>query len=134
MTYYAIERILGLDDVRARLEREGIRTTRQVLLEAATPAQRAALARRIGATEEDVLQVFQISDLLRVRHVGPAYAALLLDAGVTSAKALAAADPVALLAALTTAKERCSSVERAPTAKEIPKWIASAKTLRLPGV
>jgi len=63
----------------------GIKTTRELYEQATTPALRQQLATRCSIPPEKILHALQLSDLLRINGVGPAYAALLWQIGVQSA-------------------------------------------------
>ena len=83
-----------------RLAERGINNTRQLLVQAAAPEQRRTLAGLRKVEETELLELARLADLSRVYGVGPVFARLLLDSGVTSAAEIAAADPRRLFDAL----------------------------------
>lgn len=62
-----------------------LKTTRDLYEQAATPASRHEIAAQLGLAPEKILHALQLSDLLRINGVGPAYAALLWQVGVQNA-------------------------------------------------
>ncbi len=62
-----------------------LKTTRDLYEQAATPTLRHGIAAQLALAPEKFLHALQLSDLLRINGVGPAYAALLWQIGVQSA-------------------------------------------------
>ncbi len=127
---YRIEDLESLSDtLRACLADAGVKNTRHILEKCATAKGRALLARESGISEANILHCVHVADLLRVKGVGDAFAALLLAAGVTSVAALKAADAVALAPQLAAAKAKVKRAYRSPTVKDITRWIEDAASL-----
>jgi hypothetical protein len=68
-----------------RLANSAIKTTQDLYEQAATPAYRQEIATRLALPPEKIMHALQLSDLLRINGVGPAYAAILWQIGLHSA-------------------------------------------------
>jgi predicted flap endonuclease-1-like 5' DNA nuclease len=62
-----------------------LKNTRDLYEQAATPASRHRIAAQVSLAPEKILHALQLSDLLRINGVGPAYAALLWQVGIQNA-------------------------------------------------
>ena len=122
--------IEGIGETYAKaLQDAGVATTEALLDAAGSAAGRATLAEKTGVTPQRVLEWVNRADLIRINGVGSEYSDLLEAAGVDTVKELAQrrADNLhTKLAEVNTAK---NLTNRAPSAAEVEKWIAEAKTL-----
>ncbi|MBI5957121.1 MAG: DUF4332 domain-containing protein, partial [Chloroflexi bacterium] len=86
--------IPGLDPAHVeRLAALGIKNTRQLFERATSRADRTVLAQQSGIPAESLLELVQLSDIVRAGFVGPIYARLLYAAGVQSLDSLAQQQP-----------------------------------------
>lgn len=111
-----------------KLGAAGISNTDQLLAKAGAAADRRALATSTGIDGKVLLELVNRADLARINGVGRQYANLLEDAGVDSVPELAQRNAANLLTALEKAAKD-SGVQRVPTAGDVEKWVAEAKTL-----
>lgn len=72
---------------------------------------------------------FKRSDLMRVKGIGCDYADLLDAAGIETVSELATRRADSLYERLRETNERAKLVRRPPSAAEIERWVAEAKTL-----
>jgi hypothetical protein len=86
---YALSQVRGLtaEEV-ARLSKQGIRNTADLLVAAPTPSKERSLATRAGVAPAQVREAVNRADLMRVRGIGSATADLFENAGVNSAAEL----------------------------------------------
>jgi hypothetical protein len=68
-----------------RLAGAGIKTTQALYEQALTPVHRQSIAARLSISSDKILHALQLSDLLRVNGVGPAYATILWQIGIRNA-------------------------------------------------
>lgn len=122
--------IEGIGETYAKaLEGAGIGTVEKLLDEGGSPTGRKNIAEKTGVTTQRVLEWVNRADLMRINGVGSEYSDLLEAAGVDTVKELATrrADNLhAKMEELNTAKKL---VRRTPSAGEVEKWVAEAKTL-----
>ncbi|MCW8907359.1 MAG: DUF4332 domain-containing protein [Sedimenticola sp.] len=123
--------IEGIGEVyNSKLQAAGITTQAQLLESAVTPAARKTLAEKTGISGKLLLGWINRADLARVKGIGEEYADLLELAGVDTVPELAQRNAVNLHARLKeVAEERGNVVRRVPSASEVEKWVAQAKTL-----
>jgi predicted flap endonuclease-1-like 5' DNA nuclease len=112
-----------------RLAKAGISRTNHLLAKCATPKGRKAIAETTGLQEQQILKFTNLADLMRVKGVGEEFSELLEAAGVDTVKELKGRVPANLHAKLAEANATRKMVRRAPTLKEVEKWVAFAKTL-----
>jgi hypothetical protein len=80
----------------ARLEAIGIKDTLQLFPRVRTPEARAALVAECGIPSEEILKLTKLTDLSRLKWVGPKFAHLLLVSGFDTVEKVARADGIAL--------------------------------------
>ena len=120
----------GIDqEIIARLEAAGIKTTLQMLKAGQTDEMRAALAKFAGIPLGAVLELVKLSDLARLPGVKGIRARLYYEAGVDSVEKLAEYKPDDLLS-LTGEFVRKTGFEGiAPLPKEVSSTIETARKL-----
>jgi len=95
----------------------------------ATKHDRCRLARKVGVTEETLLDWINRGDLLRVRGVGKQYSELLESVGVDSVTDLSSRNPILLHQTLKTVNRQKRLVKRVPPISTVEGWVNYAKTL-----
>ena len=111
------------------LESAGIGTVEKLLDQGGSPSQREKIAETTGVTTQRVLEWVNRADLMRINGVGSEYADLLEAAGVDTVKELGTRRPDNLFAKLEEVNTAKKLVRRTPTAAEVEKWVAEAKSL-----
>ena len=114
----------------ATLTSAGVRTVERLLKDGANPAGRKDLAARTKISDNLILEWVNRADLFRIRGVGSEFSDLLEQAGVDTVKELATRKPENLHAKMLEVNVAKKLVRRAPTLKDVQKWVAEAKTLR----
>lgn len=112
-----------------KLKAAGIRTTERLLTAGATRSGRRALADECAISETLVLGWVNRADLLRVRGIGEEFSDLLEQAGVDTVKELATRRPDNLYGKCKEVSATKGVVRRLPSAGEVERWVAHAKTL-----
>ena len=112
-----------------KLNAINIYKTSDLLKAGATPEGRSELVAKLGVSDKLVLEWVNMSDLLRIRGVGEEYSDLLEEAGVDTVVELAKRVPENLHARLRDVNAEKHLVRRAPTLKEVTRWVEEAKTL-----
>lgn len=122
--------IEGIGNVFAgKLEAAGVTTVEELLARGATPKGREDLATQIGAEKARVLEWVNRADLMRIKGVGSEFSDLLEAGGVDTVRELATRNAANLHARLVEVNEAKKLVRRIPTAADVEKWVAEAKTL-----
>ena len=122
--------IEGIGPVNAeKLSAIGVKTVEALLKEGATPKGRESLAEATGVSEKLILEWVNLADLMRIKGIGEEYSDLLEEAGVDTVKELKHRNPDNLYKALIEINQKKKLVRRAPTLKEVQKWIAEAAEL-----
>jgi nucleotidyltransferase/DNA polymerase involved in DNA repair len=88
--------VFAVDEL-ARLVEAGVKTSKDLYERGLTPSARAELARQTGVTPEQLTRALQLADLLRINGVGPVYARILHEMGITNPAAYAQADSAVIL-------------------------------------
>lgn len=101
-----------------------------VLLRIATSRRgRRELARRIGSSEQDVLDWVKRADLSRVNGVDIVYSGLLAAAGVATVPDLARRNPAKLHCRLVDVNRGSGLVRKLPGKRQVSSWVSQAKDL-----
>jgi hypothetical protein len=79
-----------------KLANKGIKNTFQLFSRIKTPQDRENLAQKIGIDEEELLLLTKLTDLSRVKYVGPVFASLIIQSGADSLENLRNSDPSTL--------------------------------------
>lgn len=126
----AIARIEGIGPKNTeKLAKVGIRTTERLLAEGGAKKGRKSIATASGISERMLLEWVNRADLMRVRGVGEEYSDLLEQAGVDTVKELAKRRADNLHAKCLEVAQKKNIVRRPPSASEVERWVAHAKTL-----
>ena len=125
-----ISKLRGMsDELEARLQARGIRTSDQFLDLVRTPAGRKEFADATGVESRKVLELANRADLARVKGIGGVFSDLLEHAGVDTVKELATRRADNLYARLVETNAEKKLAGRAPTRNAVIAWIAHAKEL-----
>ena len=125
-----VTQLKGMNDgLAAQLKAQGIADSDQLLKASAKPADRKALANKVGAKERDILELANRADLSRVKGVAGVFSDLLEKAGVDTVKELATRRPDNLHAKIKEVNEAEQHSKRIPTEAEVTDWVAQAKDL-----
>jgi predicted flap endonuclease-1-like 5' DNA nuclease len=126
----SVSTIRGMNpDLAAKLKAEGVTNTDQLLQAAQQSGARRDLAKKLGMTPGELLELVNRADLARIKGIGDAYANLLEEAGVDSVKELAHRVPANLHERMAKLNEEKKLVPRVPTVEAITTWIDEAKQL-----
>jgi hypothetical protein len=71
-------------DVIRKLEENGLKNSKQLFYATTSRAKRERLCLETGLSDIEIMEVVQLSDLVRLYGVGPAFARLLFDTGIRS--------------------------------------------------
>lgn len=119
--------IVGVDArAGAKLRRAGVSTVADMWTHAGDRAGRTDLSGVTGISADRLADWAKKADLMRVKSIGPRYAALLDAAGVTSLKQLRRRSAESLHEALVEANRSAKVVEVIPGIDEIAEWIEKA--------
>ncbi len=113
----------------AALEGAGIATVEKLLDQGGSPSGRANIAEKTGVTTQRVLEWVNRADLMRINGVGSEFSDLLEAAGVDTVKELGTRRADNLHAKLEEVNSAKKLTRRTPSAAEVEKWVAEAKTL-----
>ena len=125
-----IRDIEGIGDVYAgKLEAAGIKTDDALLQAGATRKGREDIVQATGISDTLVLKWVNRADLARVKGIGSEYADLLEASGVDSVPELAQRNAANLHAKMAEVNDAKSLVRQVPSAAQVEKWVAEAKSL-----
>ncbi len=128
---YALEEIPALipaEDA-AHLRAAGVQTTFSLLEHGADPRSRKALAAAAKVQLRTLEGWVKMSDLMRVRGVGPDVARLLSAVGVLTVLDLQKAEAGKIADAIVRVNAQQKLSENPPSAEHLAAWIAQAKNL-----
>lgn len=126
----ALKEIEGIGDSYAdKLKALGVKSIEALLTKGSTPKGREDLAETSGISEKLILEWVNRADLFRVKGIASQYSDLLEHAGVDTVAELAQRNPQNLYAKMSEVNAAKNLVRRLPTAKQVEKWVAEAKTL-----
>ncbi len=127
---YKIEKIEGVGPkYAAKLDKVGIRNTKQLLDKAATRKGRKDLAEVSGIDEKLILKWANMCDLMRIKGVGEEFSELLEVAGVDTVKELAKRRADNLHKSMTEANEKRKLVRQLPGLGQVESWVTQAKSI-----
>jgi predicted flap endonuclease-1-like 5' DNA nuclease len=127
---YKIEKIEGVGaKYVAKLDKVGIRNTKQLLEKAATRKGRKDLATESGIDETLILKWANMCDLMRIKGVGEEFSELLERAGVDTVKELAKRRADNLHKAMLEANGKRKMVRQLPGLAQVESWVTQAKAI-----
>lgn len=127
---YNVEKIEGIGPkFAAKLDKVGIKSTKQLLDRAATRKGRKDLAAESGIEETLILKWANMCDLMRIKGVGEEFSELLEVAGVDTVKELAKRRADNLRQAMVAANEKRKLVRQLPTVSQVEGWVGQAKLI-----
>ncbi len=127
---YKIEQIEGVGQAYAqKLNQAGIKTTDDLLKQAAKAAGRKKLAEATGISPKLILKWANHADLMRVNGIAGQFAELLEAAGVDTIKEFRHRVPANLQPKLEEVNKQKNLTNRVPSVSEIEKMVAQAKEL-----
>jgi len=121
--------VASSEDAIGALEARGIRTTKQLLPQVGTPAQRRKLAEECKVPQEALDDLAYFSDLSRITDIKGKRGRFLLVAGIRTVGDLRAWDPEQLLEHLTKLAKAMDVGSRPPTLIETRYWVQQASDL-----
>ncbi len=125
-----IEEIEGIGAaLAAKLVAANVKTVEALLKTAGSAAGRKDLAAKSGIDAGKLLEWVNRADLMRIKGVGSEFSDLLEASGVDTVKELATRKPENLFAKMEEVNTAKKLVRRTPSAAEVEKWVAEAKTL-----
>jgi len=123
-----IPTLISADDAE-KLKKGGVSTTEEMLLKAAKPKDRKALAKASGLPAATIMTIARRCELLRIKGIGPEMVLLLEAAGVKTSAELAKKDAPGLTAAADAANKAKKITDKPPTEPQFQDWIEQAKAL-----
>jgi predicted flap endonuclease-1-like 5' DNA nuclease len=132
MADYAIKEIEGIGEVYGpKLQAVGVKTVADLLEKGKTPKGRKELAESTGISEKLILKWVDMSDLFRVKGIGPEYSELLEKAGVDTVKELRHRVPEHLHAKMEEVNSSTGQplVRALPSLKAVQTWVEEAKKM-----
>lgn len=120
----------GVDgEVVAKLTAVGITHSKHLFERGQTKQQREALATAVGLPVEKVLECVKLSDLVRVRGIGPGFARIFYEAGADTIETLAHWLPEALFQAAHRVNKEKKFTRVVPSLKDMTHYVAMAGEL-----
>lgn len=127
---YSLEDVKGMTKQNAdALRQAGCQDTDGFLEACRTPAGRRSLATETGISGDDILDLANRADLMRVSGIGEKYGDLLEIAGVDTVPELAQRNPANLTQMLEDANNKHNLVKALPSVSQVEDWIGQAKKL-----
>lgn len=127
---YKVEKIEGVGPkYAAKLDKVGIRNTKQLLERAATRKGRKELSEACGIDETLILKWANMCDLMRIKGIGEEFSELLEVAGVDTVKELAKRRADNLHKAMVEANEKRKLVRQLPGLAQVESWVGQAKAI-----
>ena len=112
-----------------KLKKGGVSTTEEMLLKAAKPKDRKALAKASGLPAATIMSIARRCELLRIKGIGPEMVLLLEAAGVKTSADLAKKTAPTLTTEADAANKAKKITEKPPTEPQFEDWITQAKAL-----
>ncbi|MGE5602157.1 MAG: DUF4332 domain-containing protein [Nitrososphaerales archaeon] len=127
----SVSTIRGMNtNLAVRLKAEGITNTDHLMEAAGKPGPRRELAKKLGVSPSELLELVNRADLARIKGIGDAFANLLEEAGVDSVKELARRVPANLHERMAKLNEEKKIASRVPTVDMLTAWIEEAKDIQ----
>ena len=125
-----VSKLRGISfDVRAKLKRNGVTYTHQLLSAAGSQDKRQAFSETSGIEELILTRLTCRADLARIKGIGAIFADMLELLDVDRVAKLANQDPEKLHDALYTLNAAERFARRAPTPEEVEDWVMQARSL-----
>ncbi len=125
-----VSKLRGISfDVRAKLKRNGVTYTHQLLSAAGNRDKRHEFSETSGIEELTLTRLTCRADLARIKGIGAIFADMLELLNVDRVAKLANQDPAKLHDALYTLNSAERFARRAPTPEEVDDWVSQARTL-----
>lgn len=125
-----VSKLRGISfDVRAKLKRNGVTYTHQLLSAAGNSDQRHQFSETSGIEELILTRLTCRADLARIKGIGAIFADMLELLDVDRVSKLAGQDPEKLHDALYTLNAAERFARRAPTPEEVEDWVSQARAL-----
>ncbi len=125
-----VSKLRGISfDVRAKLKRNGVTYTHQLLSAAGSQDKRQAFSETSGIEELTLTRLTCRADLARIKGIGAIFADMLELLDVDRVAKLAGQDPEKLHDALYTLNAAERFARRAPTPEEVEDWVMQARSL-----
>jgi predicted flap endonuclease-1-like 5' DNA nuclease len=125
-----VSKLRGISfDVRAKLKRNGVTYTHQLLSAAGGRDQRQQFSETSGIEELTLTRLTCRADLARIKGIGAIFADMLELLDVDRVAKLAGQNPAQLHDALYTLNTAERFARRAPTPEEVEDWVAQARAL-----
>lgn len=117
----------GVDpDVVRRLEEAGIKNTKQLFEHVQTSAEREQFAAEYQIDPDDLFELTKLTDVARLKWVGPKFARLLVDSEYDTVAKVAASDPAALYADLVRTNEERGIYKGKFGINDLESWVTVA--------
>lgn len=127
---YPLEEVKGMSKQDAdALRKAGCSDTEAFLEACRTPAGRRNLAADTGISGDDLLDLANRADLMRVSGIGEKYGDLLEITGVDTVPELAQRNPKNLAQMLEEANTKHGLVKALPSVSQVEDWVGQAKKL-----
>jgi len=125
-----VSKLRGISfDVRAKLKRNGVTYTHQLLAAAGQPGERHEFSEKSGIEEPILARLTCRADLARIKGIGAIFADMLELLSVDRVITLADQKPDVLHHALATLNSAERFARRAPTPEEVEDWVSQARQL-----
>lgn len=125
-----VSKLRGISfDVRAKLKRNGVTYTHQLLSAAGSSDKRHEFSETSGIEELTLTRLTCRADLARIKGIGAIFADMLELLDVDRVAKLAGQDPEKLHDALYTLNAAERFARRAPTPEEVDDWVSQARSL-----
>ncbi len=110
-------------EVVRKLHQLGIKNTEQLFPRVLTPADRSELAKQSQLDEAAILELTRLTDLARIKWVGPKFARLLLAAGYDTVEKVAASNGDELYQVLVRTNEASGIYQGKLGREDISRWV-----------
>mgnify|MGYP001557477311 CR=1 FL=1 len=127
---YPLENVLP-KEAAEKLAKQGVTTTAQLLEKGATRKARKQLAKATALKGKQLLEWIQMSDVVRIKGVGPEMSKLLRAAKVRTVKKLRRQKAKGLLARMLKANKKAKISQNPPNEAQVSHWIGLAKKLAI---
>ncbi len=127
---YKIEEIEGIGKARAeKMAKSGIKTTGDLLAQAASARGRKVVAEQCGVSSVRLLKWVNMADLMRISGVGEEYSELLEAANCSTVKQLRRRNPANLTQRKLEINAEKKLVRSPPPEAQVTKWVQQAGKL-----